>query len=299
MYGREHRRMTERDLLAGDDDAAHAGFDVLSDPLRLDILRALARRVRDHPDDPVLGFADLRRAVGSPDSGNFNYHLDQLTGRFVQRSDDGYRLTATGMQVVAAVAVGVYGEDRWMKPTELSESCPVCSASLTASYEAGLFVVDCPNGHQFEHPLPPGAVADRPLDEVVSLLWLKARQSLERAIEGVCPFCAAHLSWSVGTEFDDDQPSFENQCDRCGARVWVPAFALLITHPVAVSCYHDHGVDVRRRSLWAPEFYRNLDVTVTATDPVRVVVGIDVADERLEATVAADLTMLDVTRRSR
>jgi hypothetical protein len=290
--------MTERDLLdPRDDDTAHDGFEVLSEPLRLDILRALTRRVRDHPDDPVVGFADLRRAVGSPDSGNFNYHLDQLTGRFVRRTDDGYRLTATGMQVIAAVSVGVYGEERRMGPTDLPEPCPVCDATLTASYDAGLFVVDCPNGHEFRHPIPPGAVAERSLDEVVELLWLRARQTLECAAEAVCPFCSARLSWSVGTEFDDEQPTFENRCDRCGASVQVPAFALLLTHPTTITCYHDHGIDIRRRTLWEPAFYRNLDVTVASTDPVRIEVGLDVADERLVAAVAEDLTVLDVERR--
>ncbi|MFC5367278.1 helix-turn-helix domain-containing protein [Salinirubrum litoreum] len=292
--------MTERDLLdPRDDDTAHDGFDVLSEPLRLDILRALARRVRDYPDDPVIGFADLRRAVGSPDSGNFNYHLNQLTGRFVTQTDDGYRITATGMQVVAAVSVGVYGEQRRMGPTDLPDPCPVCDATLTAEYDTGLLDVRCPNGHEFRHPLPPGAVDERSLDEVVELFWLRTRQTLERAVEGVCPFCYARLSWSVGTEFDDDQPSFRNQCDRCGAQLWVPAFALLLTHPTTISCYHDHGVDIRRRSLWAAEFYRNLAVTVTDTDPVRIEVRLDVADERLVAVVADDLTILDVERRKR
>jgi DNA-binding transcriptional ArsR family regulator len=292
--------MTAPDLLdPGDDDSAHAGFEVLSEPLRLDILRALARRVRDEPDDPVVGFADLRRAVGSPDSGNFNYHLEKLTGRFARRTDEGYHITAAGMQVIAAVSVGVYGEERQMGPTDLPDPCPVCAATLTATYDAGLLEVTCPNDHEFRHPLPPGAIDERSLEEVIELFWLRTRQTLERAVEGVCPFCYASLSWAVDTEFDDDQPSFQNQCERCGARLWVPAFALLLTHPTAIVCYHDHGIDIRRRALWAPEFYDNLRVTVESTDPVRVAVSLDVADERLVALVDADLTIRDIERRPR
>ncbi|WP_449404315.1 DUF7347 domain-containing protein [Halalkalicoccus subterraneus] len=43
-----------------------------------------------------MGFADLRRRVGVEDSGRFRYHLKQLRGDFVEKANDGYRLTYAG-----------------------------------------------------------------------------------------------------------------------------------------------------------------------------------------------------------
>nr|WP_160133952.1 hypothetical protein [Halococcus salsus] len=44
-------------------------FGALSDPLRIDILRALGNYHREAADERSIGFADLRRRVGVDDSG--------------------------------------------------------------------------------------------------------------------------------------------------------------------------------------------------------------------------------------
>ena len=62
----------------------------LSDPLRIDVLRALVTHHRETGAAAPIGFADLRRRVDVRDSGRFRYHLEQLRGTFVEPADESY-----------------------------------------------------------------------------------------------------------------------------------------------------------------------------------------------------------------
>lgn len=79
-------------------------FSLLANEDRLAILDAVAR-AHDRGDAPV-SFSTLRETVGVRDSGRFSYHLQELTGRFLARSSDGYSLheqsCAPLVQVVAS-----------------------------------------------------------------------------------------------------------------------------------------------------------------------------------------------------
>jgi len=275
--------MTEDGVIAED------GFEALADPTRLGILQALTEQLRESSEDPTIGFSDLRRAVGMRDSGNFNYHLDKLCGRFVRRTDEGYRITAAGMQVVGAAIAGVYDAGE-MNPAAVGDDCPVCGEALTATYEDGLLRVVCSNDHQFRNPLPPGSVDDRGSEELVELVTLRTRQNLELAVEGICPLCDAELSWSIEPSFDREFPEFSNQCRRCGAIVEVPVIAALLVHPGVIAFYYDHGIDARRLPLWAPEFYSGVDVGYD-TNPVVVEVTLELDGDELTATLDEELTV--------
>ncbi|MEF8884798.1 MAG: helix-turn-helix domain-containing protein, partial [Haloarculaceae archaeon] len=76
-------------------------FAALADDTRVDILRALWS-----DEDQRATFSELREAVGMRDSGQFNYHLDKLVGRFVRKTDDGYELTLAGLYVNGAIEAG-------------------------------------------------------------------------------------------------------------------------------------------------------------------------------------------------
>lgn len=67
-------------------------FTLLSDETRVDILRELAAASESGP----LRFSELRERAGVADAGRFNYHLKQLRGRLVRKTDGGYELTAEG-----------------------------------------------------------------------------------------------------------------------------------------------------------------------------------------------------------
>jgi len=70
-----------------------ATFSLLSDETRVRIVRALA----DAPDG--LRFSELRSRADVRDAGRFNYHLEKLCGRLVEKSGETYVLTAAGADV--------------------------------------------------------------------------------------------------------------------------------------------------------------------------------------------------------
>lgn len=279
----------------GDEVPTQEVFDILSEEVRVEILQVLVDQLKGNPENPTLGFADLRRAVGMRDSGNFNYHLQKLTGTFVTKTDDGYSIGPAGLNVVAALITGVYGEDSKLGPLELDDQCPACDEPFTASYESGLLAVECPNGHEFRNALPPGAVDDRPLSGIIELLTLKTRQDMELALEGICPSCYAHLDWTADIDVDSEMPEVETQCHRCGIRLEVPIVRRLVQHPTVAMFYHDHAIDVQKRPLWAPEFYDAVEVS-RAPDSEQLQVQVELEGETLTATLDDSLDILELQR---
>lgn len=277
--------------MADRDQHASRGFDVLSDETRVGILMALAERLREHPEDPTIGFSDLRRLVGVRDSGNFSYHLGKLDGRFVTKTPAGYRIGPAGHAVVAALITGVYGEQVQLGPVELDDECPACSRSFSANYENGLLLITCPEEHTFKNPLPPGAVDDRSLAEVIDLWTHKTRRDLELALEHVCPFCYAFLDWSPDFDPNSELAEFDTQCSRCGVRIEIPIVVSVLRHPTVASFYHAHGIDVRSLPFWSPELYE--PVTVQRSGD-RIEVRIDLDNDRLDVTLDESLSVLDV-----
>lgn len=232
---------------------SRAAFELVSDETRLGILQVLAERLRESPEQPTMRFSDLRRAVGVRDSGNFNYHLGQLTGGFVTQTDDGYRIGAAGLRVVAAVLSGVYDPDATLGPVTLSDPCPVCEDDLRARYADGLVRVVCAADadHRFRIPLPPRAVEDRSLEEVLTLVTRKMWRDLDVAVAGSCPLCYNRLEWAVSGAAEREVTEFDTQCSQCGAVIEVPAVAVLFGEPTAVAFFADHGVSLHEQPPWA------------------------------------------------
>jgi hypothetical protein len=90
--------------MSGDGDSERLSpddaFATLGNETRLGILQTLGRAGED------LSFSVLRDRVGVEDSGQFNYHLEQLVGHFVRKTEDGYQLRRAGRRVVEAVLSG-------------------------------------------------------------------------------------------------------------------------------------------------------------------------------------------------
>lgn len=282
---------TQSPVMADAGDPSQEVFEVLSEQHRVEIVQVLADHLREHPEDPAMGFSDLRRAVGMRDSGNFNYHLQQLTGQFVLQTDDGYRLGPAGLQVVAALVSGVYGEGVELGPLELDDDCPACGDTLTATYADGTLTVTCPDDHRFRNALPPGAVDDRSLSEVVQLLTRKTRHDMELVLTDSCPFCYAHLDWTADVDTDDPMPQTESQCDRCGVLFEIPVVFALVEHPQIAAFYHDHGIDVRTAPLWTPAYFDAVEVA-ECEDGYEARVELD--GDTIEAVVDDSLTVVAV-----
>ncbi|GAB3674867.1 ArsR/SmtB family transcription factor [Halopiger thermotolerans] len=272
-----------------------SGFEILAHPTRLRVLEVLVERLKTGGEP--IGFAELRRRVGLRDSGNFNYHLEQLRGRFVQRTDEGYRITAPGLQVVAAALAGDYDAGEPLGPTRLADDCPVCTEPLTARYANGMLTVSCANDHGFRNAVARQTVEERGLADAVEVLTITTHRDLELACEGLCPVCHGPLQWAdermTADALDPAFPHFSTQCDRCGASADVPAVFPLLTHPAVVAFYHDRDIDIRRRPVWASVFY-DVDVTDRSNSSDRLAVTVSVDGDALTGILDETLSVVSV-----
>jgi len=279
-------------------------FGALSDGTRIEILRALW-----DAEDHELSFSELREAVGMRDSGQFNYHLDKLTDRFITKTDDGYRLRLAGIQTVGALLAGAYTMDGSVDPFEVDAACPSCGSSMTFQYDDEWVTIDCdecPVSSDFG--VPPGAFEGYGVDEFPVVAERYGRTLIRQVGNGFCPYCEGRVRPTVELAHDADQssrevpdhlenvPTVEYTCDRCEETLTVDLGFSLLEHPAVVSFYYDHGVDVREASIWRFGALSNDRSWITDRDPFRAVVTYPAGDEELRLTVDDELNVLDVGR---
>lgn len=276
-------------------------FKLLSDDIRIEILRALTERRRTHPHDPALSYSDLCNRVGIRDSGRFNYHLKRLREHFVTKTDTGYKLSFAGVHIASAIYAGTYNERAPSEQAALDHTCPSCVEPLLAIHENEIFRVECPNEHEvFRTGLPAGAVAGRSMDELVRLVTHTTQQDMERATERLCPLCYGQMKPTIVENDEPTEPEFqfEAQCVRCGMLVQTPVGACVIRHPAVISFYHEHGVDIREQPFWTLEIC-GPDATVTVVsnpgDPLEFCIPIYMVNEVLQITIDATGRVLDAT----
>lgn len=106
-------------------------FGLLGHEIRFGVLEAL------NDADGTLQFSTLRDRVGVQDSGQFNHHLGDLTGRFVHETDDGYQLAPAGKQVVGAVLSGAFTKEMETGSVDTEAPCLVCDEGMEAHFRKG------------------------------------------------------------------------------------------------------------------------------------------------------------------
>lgn len=289
--------MTDDSTTAEGFDAAQA-FALLGDETRVAILEALAGSAEDPPS-----FATLRERVGVEDSGRFNYHLGKLVGTFVEKTDEGYRLTFAGSRVVGAVYEGTYAEGDAIEPVELDADCPDCRGTLELSYTDERITIAC---GACETPVsafgfPPGAVAGREPEELPRLLTMHMETLLDRLRAGFCTNCSGPVSPEFETESDADEAHDDDvpivfECDRCHARADTSLASMLLTEPAVVAFHYDHGVDVRDALPWALAWLRESSAEQVAESPPRYAVTASLDGETLRVVVDGALRVQSAER---
>jgi DNA-binding transcriptional ArsR family regulator len=282
--------MTDTDLDTGP-------FEVLANESRAAILRALAAHQSASPRAPALTFAELRERAGVADSGNFNYHLDQLQDHYVRGTDDGYVLTYPGVLLMGTLRAGV-GVDTERGPVPVDGTCDVCGADLQATYERGLLAVHCENDHvNPQNGVPPNAVADRDLSAVLDYLTLRTQQQAEQFRRGWCPLCAGDATRrTVESPGDGPDVLLQATCGGCGMVFTAPHGLFVLRHPAVVAFYHDHDVDVHEAPYWRLDLVTSGPVERSA-DPERYTLAVERDGERLELVVDDVGALRDHARR--
>ena len=265
--------------------SADAAFELLGNETRLSILRAL------FDAEGALAFSALNDAVGTTDSGRFNYHLDKLRQVFVRKTDDGYELTAEGRDVVGSILAGPYTKTVDADPVAVGADCSTCGGALAGYFDDGLVRVACEDCERrvISLPVPPGAFEAYPREEwpVVAERW--TRREVETMQRGFCPVCHGPSTTRVVTEPERLHDAFDvgvrYGCERCGEELASNVEASVVPHPSVVAFYHERGVDVTTTPVWELDWAVRPVAEVAATDPLRVTVPVECDGDRLVLTL--------------
>jgi hypothetical protein len=292
-------------------DETEDAFTALSDATRIEILRTLW-----DADDNEATFTELRETVGMRDSGQFNYHLDKLTGRFVRKTDEGYELTIAGQLVYGSILSGAYSGEEAIDPIPLEEPCPACGGNRTISYEDETITVECDSCELTSSTgVPPGVFQSYDREEIPAVADRYFRTIVQQVENGFCWYCEGRVEptvepmadgiddsqeedWGIT---DDDQllPVVKYGCERCGIEVTVNLGNSMLTHPAVISFYYDHGINVEETSIWKFAAWSTDRTCIVGRDPFRARVIYEVGDERLTIDVDDHLQVASIERSDR
>lgn len=310
---------------------ATEAFSVLGDETRLSILLGLWEVYEPLGDENAVSFSALRERVGMRDSGQFNYHLGQLTGRFVRAADAGYELRESGQRLVRTVIAGTGIEATAVSPTALDLTCHRCGAHpVELRYADGRVYLTCsdcegfithgdfPAGTIAMWDLDPAGVADREASELLVASAVAQNNRLRMMMAGVCPDCSGTIDSALRI-CEEHQLEDGAVCPHCetrdSARVrylctvcknWdeAPVQVGIHDHPAVISFYYERGVDIRFDTTDIGGFSRvwellwEQDHRVVSMDPVRVRVTVPCDGDELQLSLDANLDVIDVTEDS-
>lgn len=269
-------------------------FALLGDETRIQIIRAL----KEAGPDGVMTFSELRDAVGTRDSGQFNYHLKKLTGHFIRKTEDGYTLTIAGESVVGSMLSGTYTATAEMDPIDLDEStCMECGGPLRITYEeenVNIFCTDCGETHG-QFMVPPGTLEQFDRDELPMAFNHWIRSQFAQAVSGFCPNCSGRLEPHIERE-DDGAFMAVYDCHRCGEPIFSSVGATLLFQPEVISFAHENGVDITQVPYWELPWLRKGNTKVVSTDPLELRVRLSMDGEILDVTVDEDLDVVEAVR---
>ncbi|ELY46811.1 DUF7351 domain-containing protein [Natronorubrum tibetense] len=280
-----------------DVDPADA-FAALGNSTRVEILQAFREHHLANPTVSAAAFSTLRKAVGMKDSGQFRYHLEQLRGTFVEKCDEGYRLTYAGSKVIDAIIAGTYTGRTRLGPVALDSSCSRCGTAARAHYRDGVLEVTCEHDHPlFYWSVPPNAAVEPSLEELVELATTLAVQSYELVANGTCSECYSGVEPTVRTvETDDGDRSvrFHARCGACAAGWDAPVGFVLLGHPEVESLYQRQGRPISDRYWWELEVVDRTEIEILEEDPLRVRLSVTVGETPVRAMVDESARVLDI-----
>lgn len=307
------------------DPKPHGEFPVetalglIGNEIRAKILWTFSKIRGGENPPPVLSFSELReRAAPDIDSGQFNYHLQQLLGNYIEYIDqdmsaedtqqpvpsmagqptDGYRLTPEGTMFVRMLRAWSTEDDPSIESKKMGLSCYYCGTTVEAFYESAHFVIQCPDCEYLYdyNPTPPG-VLEGDWNTVLSQVARYNRQTRLTFAQGGCPYCGN----TVQTEWiDPDTTGYPRRdyrkalvgrgCDYCGNTDFLNIGELLLRDPYVISFLLDQGLDVTTTPIWELEFAAtDRCTTVQSDDPWEVAITITRDGNQMTTVVGEQL----------
>lgn len=299
--------MGEGDVEEGSELTPAAAFAAIGNETRLRILHELWEGAQS-----PMAFTELRKRVDVRDSSQFNYHLEQLVGPFVAKTDEGYILRVAGAEIIWAVMMETYADPVRLDPFEIPGACVVCESSLQARYDDGMLFIECSACEQaHESGLFSATGLDgRTNEEVVAAFHQQVRWAQILAVNGVCWGCDGAVTpvvkqgradvperavdeygveaYSIGVNYDCEH------CTRWGGHA---IGVILLDQPAVVAFHHDHGIDLIHTPYWEFDWCISDErTTLLSASPWQARVTIPLGDEQLSATIDDELTVTEIER---
>lgn len=273
-----------------------APFSTLGNETRLRIVDALYERTVATGSQDDCSYSRLREAADVRDNGNFNYHLNELRDRFVEKADGAYHLTFSGFEVAKTLRADAWQNHETRGPVEVEASSPLVDGeALYATYEGSLVQVHAADQEPvFQIAVRPTGAAYRDVHDLADVMSTQLADAIESAQRGTCPYCHAPPERSLERKPDDGpRHRFVADCPECGPLFEVPVGAAVVNHPAVVSFYWAHGVDVREMRLWNLDVYG--DSAVEDGDGERTVLRIEHDGATLELVLDDEARVVDST----
>mgnify|MGYP002338708014 CR=1 FL=1 len=248
------------------EESAADVFGLLSDPIRVDVLRAMARdrTYADMGGVDGLTFSDIYDRVDVDNTSKLSYHLGELTGTFVRKDDGEYTFTHAGEHIVRFILARNFVEPRDVGVHPVDGTCLHCETeALEARINHQFFLVECrdcgmPN---LGHGITPAQARDRDWPALVESLTHRQASEFARIGRGHCPMCDGPLSRSIRRVTADAVPEVISlaaidTCEECLRCYSAPPSYTVAQHPASVAFHWDHGVDITAIPMW--EFHTRL-----------------------------------------
>lgn len=286
-----------------DSDAGpEAAFALVGNDIRADILRVLGERAHE-----TVPFSELREATDvEADSGQFNYHLQQLVDAFVVHSEDGYRLRPEGLTLYRAIVAGTFTRRSSTDTFDAGFACYFCGGAVEAFYADARITIRCPDcEHRYHFGQAPPSIADGTdgaalLDRVNDF----SRHDMLTFARGVCARCATPVDIELLTVEESPFDVYHEldlfaafNCHNCGAGQYMSVGTALLREPALIAFCHDHDLDVTKTPFWELEFaMTDHCVTVLETDPWRVEFSLTMDEETLTLVIDGEMAVIEQER---
>jgi DNA-binding transcriptional ArsR family regulator len=251
-----------------EDRSATDIFRLLADETRVEILRAVA--ISQYELEGVgsgaaeLAFSEIYERVDVENTSKLSYHLGELTGTHLRKSEDGYSLSHAGERIVRFVLSGNYEQPSSFGPEPVDGVCVFCGEeALEASLPHQFFRIDCAACERqvTGQPITPAQVETRDGDALVRSVELRSAEDAGQVRREMCPECGAQLSVDVVEVAESPLPDADpflvtSTCEACLREYNSPLTYSVVYHPASVAFHWDHGVDVTTRGIW--EFHEHV-----------------------------------------
>lgn len=303
---------------SGDEPPVDELFGLLGNETRADILRVFGERYIRKDQPPIFSFTELRSCIDDEvDPGQLHYHLQQLVGQYVEKTEDGYRLRPKGATVFVALRSGLLGKhegystvgDQYEgdKSVGIGFDCHYCQSPVEATIGGGGVRVRCTDCEYVYDTMEPlgGVFAREDNSEAVSHFVHWTHHVHLGWARGICPICGNLLGSelvtpaeaSVSSQSGRDKVYVYRPCTHCGVETYLSLGEALLVDPTLVSFCYDHGVDILSTPFWELAFAgTDKFVTVRSTDPWEVALQVTLDRDTLELVVDGEGRVIERNR---